>query len=253
MKAAACKPRERAEDVLAIPLPRRAPKSRPCVFANFALTADARISTRNRTPSVFSSPLDKRRLSAIRAVSDAILAGRGTVQADNMSMGLPDAALRRERLARGQREYPLRVILSHSGRIRADLKVFQRDISPVVIFSTEAMPEANRRALEKKAHLHLFDADEVDLPAALQILRRDYAVKSLVCEGGAGVFRALLAHHALDELYLTLCPLVFGGKDAPTLTGTAGEFLPRSVTARLVSMQAVGGECFLRYRIAARR
>jgi riboflavin-specific deaminase-like protein len=252
MSAAARQPKPRAEDVLAIPFPRRAPKNRPHILANFALSWDARISTRKKTPSVFSSPLDKRRLLAIRAVGDAVLAGHGTVSADNMSMGLPDAALRAARRTRSQDEFPLRVILSNSGRIRADLKVFQHDFSPIVIFSTTAMPKASRRAVEKKAQLHLFDAETVDLPAALQLLRRDYAIKSLVCEGGAGVFRSLLAHHALDELYLTLCPLIFGGQAAPTLTGPAGAFLPHSIRARLITMQTVAGECFLRYRLTQR-
>jgi len=250
MSAAKRQARSVEEEVLTIPLPGRAPKLRPYVLANFALTADARISTRKRTPSLFSSKLDKRRLTAIRAVADAILVGHGTVKADNMSMGLPNEKLRAERLARGQREYPLRVIVSNSGRIRADLKVFQNDFAPIVIFSTEQMPVTHRRALEGKAHLHLCDAPVVNLPAALQILRREYAVRSVICEGGASLLRSLVSENVLDELYLTLCPLIFGGNGALTLTGPANDFLPQSVHARLLAMQTAGGECFLRYKFA---
>ena len=111
---------------------------RPFVTANFALTWDGRISTRRSTPADFSSKSDKRRLVEIRAQCDAVLVSAKTVAADNMSMGLPDAALRAARSARGQREYPLRVLLTNSGRIDPALRLFTKTFSPVVIFSTSA-------------------------------------------------------------------------------------------------------------------
>ena len=150
-------------------------KKRPFVTANFALTWDGRISTRRGTPADFSSKTDKRRLVEIRARCDAVLVSAKTAAADNMSMGLPDAAL-----------------------------------------------------------------------------RADYGVRRLVCEGGAQIFRALLAAGLIDELHVTLCPRVFGGEKAPTLTGLPGAFLPASVPLTLKKMEVIGGECFLRYRVAAR-
>ena len=113
---------------------------RPFVTANFALTWDGRISTRRSTPADFSSKSDKRRLVEIRARCDAVLVSAKTVAADNMSMGLPDAALRAARSARGQREYPLRVLLTNSGRIDPALRLFTKTFSPIVIFSTTRMP-----------------------------------------------------------------------------------------------------------------
>ena len=54
-------------------------------------------------------------------------------------MGLPSEALRAARVARGQSPYPLRVILTNSGRLDINLKVFQKSFSPIVIFSTKRM------------------------------------------------------------------------------------------------------------------
>ena len=84
----------------------------------------------------------------------------------------------------------------------------------------------------------------------MQVLHEEFAVRRVDCEGGGRVFRALLEAKLVDELHLTLCPLVFGGDAAPTLTGPPGDFLPRSVSCVLESMKVLEAECFLRYRIA---
>lgn len=222
---------------------------RPFVTANFALTWDARISTRRSTPADFSSPRDKRRLVEIRARCDAVLVSAKTLAVDNMLMGLPDEALRAARVRRRQAPYPVRVLLTNSGRIDPQLRVFAKDFSPIVIFSTRRMPAATRAALAGQADLWLHDSTTVNLRAMLATLREDYGVKRLVCEGGAQVLRALLAADLVDELHVTFCPRIFGGANAPTLTGVAPDFFPRSIPLVLQKMEVVGDECFLRYRV----
>ncbi len=227
-----------------------APKlSRPFVTANFALTWDGRISTRRGTPSDFSSPRDKRRLVEIRAPCDAVLASAKTIAADQMTMGLPDPALRAARVKRGQSAYPLRVLLTNSGRIDPTLRIFETEFSPIVIFSTTRMPARTRVALADKAELWLHESAAVNLAAMMATLRTDYGVKRLVCEGGAQVFRALLTAGLIDELHITFAPRIFGGVKAPTLTSLAGDFLPASAALRLRGVKVVEGECFLRYRV----
>ncbi len=217
---------------------------RPFVTANFAITADGRIRTRKPTPSDFSSARDKRRLLEIRAQCDAVLVGARTLSADSMSLGLPAADLRAAREKRGLPAQPLRVVLSNGGKLPPTLRVFA-DGEPVVVFSTTRMPARTRDALAGKCDLFLHDAPSVNLPAALATLREDYAVKRLVCEGGGALFRAFLAAGLVDELHLTLCPRVFGGKGALTLTGVAGDFLPRSTELRIKEMIPDGDECFV--------
>lgn len=229
-----------------MPIPRA---SRPCVIANFAVTWDGRISTRNHTPSDFSSKRDKHRLLEIRALGDAVMAGAGTVLADRMTMGMPDERLRAERVARGQAEYPLRVLLTNSGRLDPESPVFQKDFSPIVIFSTHQMPEETRVALKESASLHLHEGEKVDLASVLQTLRESYAIRTLVCEGGGQLLRALLEAGGVDELYLTLCPRIFGSATAPTITGAPGDFLPSSVHAELQDMKVEKDEAFLHYRL----
>lgn len=224
-------------------------QDRPFISVNFAITWDGRISTRNYTPSDFSSKRDKHRLLEIRSTGDAVLASVATVSADRMTMGMPDQELRAARLARGQSEYPLRVLLTNSGQIDPTLSVFEKTFSPIAIFSTTRMPTLVLEGLEGKAHLHLTEAQAVSLPEMMRTLRRQYSVQKLICEGGGRVFQSLLAEDLVDEIHLTLCPRVFGGVHAPTLTGIASEFLPRSVRCELEEMEVSGGECFLRYLV----
>ena len=215
------------------------PKSpRPFVTANFAITADGRISTRNFTPADFSSKRDKRRLVKIRAGCEAILVGARTLASDTMTMGIPGI----------RTKPPLRVIVSNTGRIAPSLRVFHSPGAPIVIFTTQKMPAKTRAALAPVADIFLHRT-AVDLALALAILRADYGVKRLVCEGGGSLLRSFAAEDLLDEIHVTLCPFVFGGIGAPTLTGVAGKFLPKSTHLRLVEMRTVGDECFTRWRV----
>jgi 2,5-diamino-6-(ribosylamino)-4(3H)-pyrimidinone 5'-phosphate reductase len=226
---------------------------RPFVAVTFAMTVDGKITTKNFSPVDFTSREDKTHLLRQRALGDAVLIGHSTLKHDNVRLGLPDPKMREARVARGQTPYPLRVIVSNEGRIDASLKIFQADISPIVIFSTLRMPARYQKVLRTKAVLHLSDARSVDLAWMLQQLRRDYGVRTVACEGGATLFRALLEQDLVDQLNLTIAPYLFGGANAPTLTGLSKDFLPRSVRCLLTEMRTVGEECFLTYRIKHRR
>jgi riboflavin-specific deaminase-like protein len=227
----------------------RARLRRPFVMATFAMTVDGKITTRTFSPVDFTSREDKAHLMRQRSSGDAVLIGHTTLERDNVRLGLPQEQLRKARIKRGQPPYPLRVIVSNEGKIDNRLKLFQSDISPIVIFSTTRMPRKYRCALMEKATLHLSNSRRVDLSEMLHRLRTEYKVRTLACEGGATLFRSLLEKDLVDQLNLTIAPYLFGGADAPTLTGLSKDFLPRSVHCTLIAMRVVGGECFLTYRI----
>jgi 5-amino-6-(5-phosphoribosylamino)uracil reductase len=212
------------------------------------MTADGKVTTKNFGPVDFTSREDKLHLFRQRALADAVLLGHTSLARDNVRLGVP-AELQDLRIKRGQSRSPLRVIISNKGEIDDRLKIFQSDISPVIVFSTKKMPPKNQEALRKKATLHLTRAREVDLTAMLKTLREQYKVRTLACEGGPTLFRSLLERGLVDQLNLTIAPYLFGGGSAPTLTGLSKEFLSASVHCSLVEMRTVGNECFLTYRI----
>jgi riboflavin-specific deaminase-like protein len=138
------------------------------------------------------------------------------------------------------------VLVSGSGSLDPTLPIFKRRFSPIIILSTA---RAGRRRLQRLAVV----ADEVvvageaalDFPAAFAHLRRRWGVKRLLCEGGGELNDALFHADLVDELHLTICPFIFGGREAPTLAEGTG--LPRLADARRfhwVRMRQVGSELF---------
>jgi riboflavin-specific deaminase-like protein len=217
------------------------------------MTVDGKITTRDFTPVDFTSRDDKQFLFQQRALADAVVIGHSTLKRDNVRLGVPEE-MRQARTKRRQTPAPIRVIVSNAGKIDSELKIFQSDISPVLIFSTKRMPRDVRGALrEKNVTLHLSGEDDVDLREMLRILRRDYKVRHVACEGGPILFRSMLELGLIDELNLTIAPYLFGGSEAPTLTGLSKDFLPKSVQCVMKNMRVVGDECFLTYKIKSRR
>jgi 2,5-diamino-6-(ribosylamino)-4(3H)-pyrimidinone 5'-phosphate reductase len=227
-------------------------RKRPFVVATFAITADGKVTTKNFGPVDFTSRDDKLHLFRQRASADAVLIGHTSLERDNVRLGLP-ADLQELRTTRGQSRSPMRVIISNKGRIDERLKIFQSDISPIIVFSTKRMPQKNQKALQTKATLHLTDAEHVDLAVMLETLRNQYKVRTLACEGGPTLFRALLEEDLIDQLNLTIAPYMFGGATAPTLTGLNDKFLPASIHCSLIDARTIENECFLTYRIKHQR
>src|SRR5215831_10895873 len=188
----------------------RQTRKRPFVVATFAMTADGKATTKNFGPVDFTSREDKLHLFRQRALADAVLLGHTSLERDNVRLGVP-AELQEFRMKRRQARFPLRVIVSNKGRIDDRLKIFQSDVSPIIIFSTKQMPRKNQDALRKRVTLHLTSASEVDLAAMLKTLRDQYKVRMLACEGGPTLFRSLLEHDLVDQLNLTIAPHMFGG------------------------------------------
>ncbi|MFN0068657.1 MAG: RibD family protein [Limisphaerales bacterium] len=229
------------------------PVARPFVLVNMSMTADGKIATANRRVATFGSPRDLDHLYALRATADAVLCGAATVNSGEVTLRNGGARLTALRRRRGLSAEPLRVIVSGSGGLRPDAAVFRRGAAPVVVLVGAACPAARRRALEGAGgRVVVFGRREVDLPAALRWLAAEWAVRRLVCEGGGALNAAMFAAGLVDELHLTLCPFVFGGRAAPQVAeGLGATRLAEAAQLRLVSVRPNGDERFLVFRRAA--
>jgi riboflavin-specific deaminase-like protein len=224
----------------------------PYVFLNAAATADGKIAPASRRFEPFGGPRDRRHLLELRATADAVMAGARTVDLDRVNMGPGPARYRRLRLRRGLAEFNLRVIVSGRGSVAPGAEIFRHRFSPIIILTSELAPRRNFLRLQSLAdEVRICGRAEIDFDAALRWLRRKWKVQRLLCEGGGEVNGALFRAGLVDEVHLTLCPLIFGGRDAPTLADGAGVArLSQAARFRLTSMKRDDASVFLIYRRA---
>jgi riboflavin-specific deaminase-like protein len=222
----------------------------PFVLVNAAVTADGKIAPASRRFEPFGGPRDRRLLLELRAGADAVMAGARTVDLDRVNLGPGPARYRRMRLARGLAEYNLRIIVSGRASLDPGAEVFRRRFSPIILLTTGAASRRRLRRLESLAdEVKICGDEEIDFDAALRWLRQKWNVKRLLCEGGGEVNAALFRAGLVDELHLTICPLILGGRDAPTLADGVGVVrLSQAPRLRLASMKRDGATLFLVYR-----
>jgi 2,5-diamino-6-(ribosylamino)-4(3H)-pyrimidinone 5'-phosphate reductase len=224
----------------------------PFVFLNAAVTADGKIAPASRRFEPFGGPRDHEHLLELRATADAVMAGARTVDLDKVNMGPGPVKYHRQRLKRGLAEYNLRVIVSGSGTIDPKAEIFRQRFSPIIILTSGRASPRNLRRMQAVAdEVKVCGKTGVNFAAALRWLRAKWKVKRLLCEGGGEVNGALFEAGLVDEVHVTLCPLIFGGRDAPTLADGKGvQRLLQAARLRLVSMKRMETGLFLVYRRA---
>lgn len=227
----------------------------PFVFLNVATTADGKLAPANRHFVAFSSRRDQQLLLELRAQADAVMAGARTVDLVPVNLGPGPSKYRRLRLRNKLAEYNLRVVVSGFATLNPRAEIFRHRFSPIIVLASGRAPERNLRRLRGVAdQVMVFGEKELDFVAALRWLRQECGVKRLLCEGGGEVNGALFRAGLVNEVYQTICPLVFGGRAAPTMAdGTGVRDLAQATRLRLKSLRRVGAELFLVYRVEKKR
>jgi riboflavin biosynthesis pyrimidine reductase len=95
---------------------------------------------------------------------------------------------------------------------------------------------------------------EINFREAFGWLRGKWGVKRLLCEGGGGLNDALFRAGLVDELHLTICPKIFGGRNAPAITDGRGfRRLAKALPLQIKSFKRIGNEVFTIFRRVTRR
>ncbi|MGA9450346.1 MAG: dihydrofolate reductase family protein [Verrucomicrobiia bacterium] len=218
----------------------------PFVLVNMAMTADSKIATANRAVSSFGSARDHEHLLELRATADAVMAGARTVALAPINLGPGPARFRRLRLKRGLAERNLRVVVSGNGLVNPQAEVFRHRFSPIIVFTTRRASPARLRQLRAVAdEVKVCGENEISFRAALCWLRVKWGVKRLLCEGGGELNAALFQAGLVDELHLTICPKIFGGRSAPTIADGRGfHQLAKATPLQIKSFKRIGNEIF---------
>ncbi|MDD5141143.1 MAG: RibD family protein [Verrucomicrobiales bacterium] len=218
----------------------------PFVFSNFAMTADGKIAFADHKFVPFSSRRDREHMMELRATADAVMCGTRTIEETGTVLGPGGAKFCKLRRKNGLAEYSLRVIVSGSGSVNPDLNIFKTCFSPVIVLTTARISKANLQKLEAVASdVKICGQRKINFRDALGWLRSKWNVQRLLCEGGGELHGTLVRAGLMDEIYLTICPKIFGGRTAPTIADGKGlEKLMLAAQFRLQSARPLKGELF---------
>ena len=214
------------------------------------MSADGKIASPDGKVQHFSSRRDNGQLYELRATVDAVMNGARTVDTGPIKMDTGLEKYRQRRIRTGLKEHALRIIVTGSGSLDPNAEVFRHRFSPIIILTSLQCPRRKLRQLEKLADDVIISTSRtIDFAKALEQLRQSWNVKRLLCEGGGGLNDAMFRADLVDEVRLTVCPLIIGGTKAPTICDGSGfEKLADARQFELAKRKQVGEEMFLTYR-----
>ena len=225
----------------------------PLVISNGAVSLDGKLALENRSLIQFSSARDRRFVFQLRAGADAVLCGADTVETFSIDLAAGSPACIRKRQRLGLRPEPLRILVSDDGKIAPDARIFKKPVSPVIVLTTTGAAKRCAARLRGLATVKGFGKQTVDFVRAFRWLHAEWGVKRLLCEGGGETNAALIRADVIDEMHVTVCPLVLCGRLAMTICDGQGfTSLKQATRLKLKAVKKINGELFLTYDVLAK-
>jgi len=215
-------------------------KEKPYVILNAAMTLDGKIATKTRDSEI-SSLEDWDRVYRLRSEVDALMIGINTLLTDDPKISL-----------KYPRKKPLiKVVVDSLARTPENAKILQnKDGSIIVIAVTENAPKDKVEKLRKAgAEIIFAGSDEkVDLKHLLRSLW-NMGVRSVMVEGGGTLNWSLISEGLVDEVRVSIAPIIVGGKDSLTLVeGEGYDKVKDGFKLKLTNIEVVGGDVVLTYK-----
>jgi 5-amino-6-(5-phosphoribosylamino)uracil reductase len=213
-----------------------------------AMTADGKISDVQKSPPTFGSKRDYAHLEEQMALADVILVGSGTLNDGGETVLVSSPQLIRARTERGQPPQPIQIICSRTGKIDRNVPFFSQPISRWLI--TTRIGATDWVDLSNFDRVLICETSDGDIDwQAVTTQLTQLNIETICFLGGSELAASLFAANFIDELWLTVCPFIYGGSAAPSPVSGAGftpELAPR---LELLSVDRVEQELFLHYRV----
>lgn len=220
----------------------------PWVVVVLAMSADGKIADRDRSPARFGSERDRAHLETQIAGVDGVLFGAGTLRAYGTTLPVTNPELLQQRRSQGKPEQPVHIVVSRSGELDPNLRFFRQGVPRWLLTSATGAQRWQREAAFEQVIVVPDEADGLNGSIALANLHQ-MGLKRLAVTGGGELVASLVAIGAIDELWLTVCPLLLGGVTAPTPVGGSGLLAAIAPRLNLLSVEQIEDEVFLHYRV----
>ena len=225
---------------------------RPFIFINSAMSADGKLSTKERKQVRISGRLDFERVDELRARADAIMVGIGTVLSDDPSLTVKSPERKAARKVAGKSENPVRVIVDSAARTPQDADIFKKGEGIRIIAVSNSAPAKNIEKLEQKALIIKTGTEKVDLSELAGKLK-EMGINNLMVEGGATLNWGMLSAGLVDEIYTFVGNLIIGGATSPTFTDGEGFLEADLLDLELLSSEKIENGVLLKWKVKGKR
>ena len=213
-----------------------------------AMTADGKISDVQKSPPTFGSKQDYAHLELQMALADVILVGSGTLSDGGETVLVANPELIQARISRKQAVQPTQIICSRTGKIDQELPFFSQPIARWLI--TTKIGATDWVDLSKFDRVLICETAEGEIDwDVVRVQLMELGIETICFLGGSALAASLFAADFIDELWLTICPVIYGGVDAPSPVSGVGftpELAPR---LKLLSVDRIDQEIFLHYQV----
>lgn len=213
-----------------------------------AMTADGKISAVDPKAPREPNVVDQAHLEYQVSLADLVLVGAGTIRAEGGTFTISDRELLAAREVRGQSPQPITCVVSGSLNLSPDLPFLSQDIERWIFTTRTALERSSdTTTLQKLAELIDLGDTDLDWDRAYTLMA-ERGIRKVVALGGGSLTAALVQAGRIDDWWLTIWPLIFGGKHAPSPVEGEG-FLPYAAPhLELIETRQVGSDLFLHYR-----
>jgi 2,5-diamino-6-(ribosylamino)-4(3H)-pyrimidinone 5'-phosphate reductase len=184
------------------------------VILNAAMSIDGKISTIKKN-SAFSSKMDLVRVHKLRSTVDGIVIGISTALDDNPMLNV--------RYSTREAENPARIIIDSKARIPIDSRIIEssKQIQTIIAVTHNASSRKIKEMEDKGAQVLVSGNKKVNIRNLFQQLEK-IGIKRILVEGGGEINWSILKLDLVNELIVTISPVVIGGRDAKTLVEGKG-------------------------------
>lgn len=230
----------------------------PLLYANFVETLDGVVAIRSEPKSnrlvSGNSETDRFVMGLLRAAADCVLIGSGTLHGSPKALWTPEKAhpdsrnsYAKLRILLGLRPEPQLAVLTASGALDPEHPALEHG---AIVLTTRRGSERCRRDLPGAVEIDVLEGETAVDPAEAVAALRARGYERILSEAGPHVFGSLLEAGLVDELFLTISPLLAGRSGLSERLGPveAAELLPEHTEqARLLGVRRDGAHLFLRY------
>jgi len=184
---------------------------RPFVFLSAAMSLDGKIAT-FKGDTILSNSEDWKRVHLLRADSDAIMVGSGTIRSDDSKLTVNECLIGTQ-----IEKHPIRVVVSSDGKIPLKSRIITHRPDILTIIATTSHCSLNQKKKLEESGCYVIKCGKgplTDLSQLLSILKTDFNVEKLMVEGGSLLNGELLHQQLLDEIQLAVAPVI-GGQGVP--------------------------------------